>query len=196
MKQVISRVRDYVVRNLERRPWPEVALPSTVQNIVSVELQIGFSIPELLRDIYLSVGNGGFGPGNGNNLDDGIIIGIGGGSKTRYTVEEMYLSLMKEQLNNPLWLWPSHLLPFCDWGCGIFSCLDCSKIDNPVIVFDSDYYIRNQPHSPVLLYHKPSFEIWLVDWTNEIDLGREMALLKRPPIIDMNANMLLNNDDF
>src|SRR3974390_643146 len=41
--------------------------------VAAAEVQLGFPLPALLREIYLKVGNGGFGPGCG-------LVGLEGGS--------------------------------------------------------------------------------------------------------------------
>jgi hypothetical protein len=35
-------------------------------------------------------------------------------------------------------LWPERVLILCDWGCNIYSCLDCSASDLPIFRMDSN----------------------------------------------------------
>lgn len=35
-------------------------------------------------------------------------------------------------------LWPEQVLMLCDWGCNIYSCLDCSSSDLPIFRMDSN----------------------------------------------------------
>ena len=61
--------------------------------------------------------------------------------------------------------WPSQLLPLCDWGCAIWSCLDCRAEGGHVITlagehgfFDSGRDLRS----------------WLTAWLSGVDLWDEM----------------------
>jgi hypothetical protein len=84
-----------------RRPLP----PVTVKELQVAERAIGFKVPELLRAIYLRVGNGGFGPEYG-------IVGIKGGAKLDgYTLETCYREMAKLEKENSVWRWPKRLLP-------------------------------------------------------------------------------------
>lgn len=79
-------------------------------------------MPEALKSLYLFIGNGGFGPGRG-----GRIIGLAGGYCTSAgdlvaTYSEMRRGGEYLGIN-----WPDMLLPFCEWGCNIFTCDDCSN---------------------------------------------------------------------
>jgi hypothetical protein len=96
----------------------EICPPASEEQVRRAEAELGFQIPPLLRSIYLNVGNGGFGPGYG-------IIGVGAGGhrsdlgtlvQTREEIKRGadYLGLE----------WQDSLLPFCGWGCNIFSCVD------------------------------------------------------------------------
>src|SRR5512134_2461662 len=46
--------------------------PATLAPIEAAETAIGFRMPDLLRRLYLEIGNGGFGPGYG-------LVGVEGG---------------------------------------------------------------------------------------------------------------------
>ena len=104
--------------------------PAAIKTLHSVELEIGFKLPELLRTIYLSVGNGGFGPQYG-------IVGTRGGSKLdRRTLETRYKGMIKLEAENSLWRWPKGLLPLASYGCGMWSCVDCEYKKLPMILWD------------------------------------------------------------
>jgi len=95
--------------------------PASQRVIANTERQLGFKLPELLKSIYSEVGNGGFGPGRG-----GTIIGLKGGYDSDLgTLVEAYAEMQTGQAFDGL-VWPSGLLPFCEWGCNIFSCVDCN----------------------------------------------------------------------
>jgi hypothetical protein len=82
------------------------------------EKLLGFRIHSLLRSLFVTVGNGGFGPGYG-------IIGVSGGdSRGTRTLAETYRGVQEgSAFKGDEWI--EGLLPFCDWGCNILSCVDC-----------------------------------------------------------------------
>jgi hypothetical protein len=90
-------------------------------SILRAEGIIGHRLPGLLRDAYRLVGDGGFGPGYGllrllpdpDSSDVESVIGL-------------YEGLCSSDPEDPAWSWPAQLVPLCDWGCAIRSCVDCS----------------------------------------------------------------------
>jgi len=116
--ELARRIKEDVVLKQQRPiPFP----PATQEEIEEAESALGFQIPEILKSVYLLVGNGGFGPGRG-----GTIIGLKGGyaSSLGNLVEE-YNEVRKGAKYLGL-DWRAGLLPFCDWGCNILSCVDCN----------------------------------------------------------------------
>lgn len=109
-----------------RKPSP----PASNKTLNSAELEVGFELPELLRAIYLSVGNGGFGPRYG-------IVGTKGGAKLDgRTLETHYRGMVKLEAENSVWWWPEGLLPLANYGCGMWSCVDCEYKNLPMILWD------------------------------------------------------------
>ena len=104
--------------------------PAAKYAIIGAEQMLGFQLPPLLREIYASLANGGFGPGYG-------LIGLAGG----YTEEDLsdlplaeyytYRRSFEEELH-----WPEQLLDFCYLGCQGTYAVDCSKASYPVIRTD------------------------------------------------------------
>jgi hypothetical protein len=106
--------------------------PATEASIEEAEAGLGFSLPPLLRRIYLEVGNGGFGPSDG-------LIGVSGGAVTyahHYDIVEWYNEVHQTFPEASWWTWPKHLVPLIDVGCNIMLCVDCSDPLGPVIDFD------------------------------------------------------------
>jgi hypothetical protein len=98
-------------------PFP----PASQKDVEEAEACLGFPIPKLLKSIFLEVGNGGFGPGRG-----GSIIGLKGGYASDFgTIVETYKQLNEYQESEGK-AWKVGLLPFCEWGCNLFSCVDCN----------------------------------------------------------------------
>jgi hypothetical protein len=127
--------------------------------VVEAEARLGIQLPPLLRELYLQVSNGRFGPGYGilsvNNIGDGELSAI-----------DLYLENRRDYPADPTWKWPSGLLPFCDWGCNIYSCVDCLHPPHPVSTFE---YVSNSmanSFSPT----RDSLEAWLRDWLAGIEV--------------------------
>lgn len=110
---------------------PRKALPPVAAKALqATERAIGFKLPELVRLLYLKVGNGGFGPEYG-------IVGTNGGAKLDgCTLETCYQNMLHLESENPVWRWPRHLLPLANYGCGMWSCVDCEYKKLPMILWD------------------------------------------------------------
>ena len=109
-----------------RKPVP----PVTVTALQVAERAMGFKLPELLRAIYLQVGNGGFGPEYG-------VVGTKRGAKLDGdTLETCYQKMQKLEKENFVWRWPQHLLPVANYGCGMWSCVDCAYQKLPMVLWD------------------------------------------------------------
>src|SRR5262245_28031452 len=110
---------------------PRAAIRPAIAKALQVsERTIGFKLPELLRAIYLKVGNGGFGPEYG-------IVGTKGGAKLDgCTLETCYEDMVKLEKENSDWRWPKRLLPLANYGCGMWSCVDCEYQKLPMILWD------------------------------------------------------------
>jgi hypothetical protein len=96
-----------------------VPAPCSNEEMVSTEERLGFALPPGLRQLYLEVGNGGFGPGNA--------------AFELARVATEYRDLTREPAGPEHQLWPERLLPFAEREPG-FTCLDCDS----GIIFDWD----------------------------------------------------------
>ena len=116
----------------------------------------------------MKVANGGIGPGY-------KIIGVEGGhtSDEEDSIDELYASFSTLDPDDSAWNWPKGLLPFCHWGCAIYSCIDTTKEGNPVIWFDPNMRELNEPMEQAFIESKPSLESWFNDWLNDVDLWAE-----------------------
>lgn len=115
---LVARIREYASVQPRALRFPPVADVVLRQQ----EKDLGFPIPTLLRLCYLHVGNGGFGPGLG-------VIGLEGGYESDHGTLVEFYHLVKEE--NPKW-WKDGILPFCEWGCNMYSSVDCSDSRQPV----------------------------------------------------------------
>jgi len=103
---------------LEALPPLEPAAPEAV---AEAEGEIGYSLPPLLRRLYLEAGNGGFGPRQGiPGVRDGADVGWDWLDITAFHRD----ARADEQWKNLPWL-----VPVFDWGCTIMSLVDCRDPD-------------------------------------------------------------------
>jgi hypothetical protein len=164
---------------------------ATLVAIEAAETAMGFRMPDLLRRLYLEIGNGGFGPGYG-------LVGVEGGMETiippydYHTLPDIYFDIhgrpVKEALEmlgephdeasvqallenageppDDVVSWPDKMLPICNWGCWIISGIDCSEPQGPVWTLNGQ--------CDELLPECPSFETWMEAWLNDEDLLRSL----------------------
>ena len=137
---------------------PPVA-PLTEADITEAEANLGFALPALLRELYVYIGNGGFGPGHGLLS----LKNIGNGERS---IVELYLEMRQDYPGDPTWKWPEGVLAICDWGCNIYSCVVCNKPLNPVLTFE--YMQGPMEHS--FLQTRDSLESWLRDWLAGVEV--------------------------
>jgi hypothetical protein len=139
--------------------------PASAAELASVEARLGFALPELLRDIYLKIGNGGFGPGYG-----------------LYAIEDLYGALPDIHTGSFL---PSRksgtdkLLAICTWGCQYFSYLDCALPQPPVMAIDTNSH-GHGPGGRAFSLHAKSFEEWMERWLAGENLWESIGLSGEP----------------
>lgn len=123
--------------------------PASSALVEKTVASLAFDIPALLKACYLEVANGGFGPGYG-------LIGMEGGAQSDFgTLVETYNQLKgdKESEGDQ---WQDAVLPFCDWGCNIFTCLDCASDGQPTVYTFEDFEIWPQDYTL-----EQFFEMWM-----------------------------------
>lgn len=153
---------------IERIKNEESGTPTSLGVVESAERDLGFSLPPILREIYLKVANGGIGPGC-------KILGVEGGhtSDEGDSISELYITLGSPDLDDIEWQWPKGLVPFCHWGCAIYSCFDINREGCPVIWFDPNMREIGEPMNQQFTPHKKSLNEWLEGWLNGVDLWAE-----------------------
>ena len=131
--------------------------PADEQALAVAEDELGFSLPHVVKQVYTSVANGGFGPGYG-------LIGIGGGAldDQGYDVVKAYRLYRQEDPDDPRWYWPTSLLPVCHWGCAIYSCIDCTDDEARVVRFDPNAIDGDWSRAYASEGH--TFSSWLQAW--------------------------------
>jgi hypothetical protein len=166
---------------------------ATPEQITATQAILGFPLPQLLREILLKIGNGGFGPGYG-------LIGVDGGYSD-FKGEHL------AELAREIGALDRRINPICNWGCGIYSCLDCDKPEASVLIFNPEIHAladenlvsvsiispsgevtkihERQPRAPrpsirtpqnlQLIPHRPSFEEFISDWAAGHPLWEEIG---------------------
>lgn len=143
-----NQKEDALIERLKEMQYVEDP-PVTREELAQAEAQLGFELPSFVRRVYCEVGNGGFG---------GMFL-LNDQRERRWpefdTIVTTYLemrSLSQEDIDQH-WtdeegkpsLWPQRVLMICDWGCNIYSCLDCSSLNLPILRMDSNRNFLVQP---------------------------------------------------
>jgi len=154
-----------IIEEIKRK---EYGVTASEDAVVEAEKELGFKFPDLLREIYLNVANGDIGPGY-------KILGVKGGhtSDEGDTISELYKILGGIDPEDKEWSWPKGLVPFCHWGCAIYSCFDSTNEKYPVIWFDPNLREIGEPMGQQFIPHKESLEAWFRGWLNDDDLWAE-----------------------
>lgn len=119
--QLIEAIRERVARSELRNDFAhlfaaELSAPATTAAVDGAERAIGYALHPFHRRLLTEVGNGGFGPGYG-------LVGLPGGISDvdgRSLVELSRMLLLELSASPPF---PVSFL--CDWGCGVWGCIDC-----------------------------------------------------------------------
>jgi hypothetical protein len=152
--EVRNRAQDPTTRtDYHSQRHRELPPPATREAIGTAEARIGFALHPLHRRLLEEVGDGSFGPGDG-------IIGLGDGG-----VDAHGRSLV--ELRDVLWLdedtpLPAAIVPLCDWGDAIWSCVD-SRTGHVLTLDESGLTDTGQ-----------TLHSWLGDWVSGVSLFGKM----------------------
>jgi hypothetical protein len=129
--------------------------PASGNEVAHVEAQLGFALPSLVRRLYLEVADGGFGPGYG--------LFPAGSHASRDGQAETIVEAHAKLSADPRW--SPRLVPLCDWGCAIWSCLDCRSDDGAIVTVAGENDFVNTGHT---------LRTWLGAWLDGVDLWKSM----------------------
>lgn len=169
-EQLLTRVAD---KARTTRPWGWSRLPTPIDEdtLTRAETTLGFTLPPLLAQLYVRIGDGGFGPEYGLfPLQDNPPAG-------EPSAVAHYLAFRETGRKDPAWAWPEGVLPISHWGCGMYACVDCRSPQATVLLFEPN------PGDPdhAWFLDSPSFAAWLDSWVRgtgwyeEENEGMELA---------------------
>ncbi len=149
--------------------------PAPLDEITWAEDQIGFTLPPLIREIWLQVGNGGFGPGYGIT---GIKTGLPDFQQQSLVENGRFLAATKDWLKQSVqealedgepeqaleykrqfdaWHTRPTDIVYCYWGCNTFTVVDCGDEALPVYWADG---------SEIGEHSSGTLRQWWNDWLN------------------------------
>ncbi|MFI6812450.1 SMI1/KNR4 family protein [Nonomuraea sp. NPDC050328] len=103
---------------------PDLLPPASAEAVADAEEAIGAPLPPLLRRLYLEVANGGFGPRDG-------VLGVAGSDYAHHPEFADLLDARRAFGAAPGLVW------WFDWGCGIWTVLDCRDPAGPLWIWDA-----------------------------------------------------------
>jgi hypothetical protein len=151
-----------------RRPNPPVPHAALEQ----LENEFGFRFPTLVRRLYTEVADGGYGPSWGiNRLRHPPNTDFELWWEHEMSIEAWYrLYRQEREKGQPAeyWqCWPDPAIRFCEGGCGISICVDCSSDQGRVFMDDPNRFGLRQDPRDCLLPVADSLAQWLSNWLNE-----------------------------
>lgn len=170
MEDLIARIRERV-QDTERFidddpgtsdfPYP----PAATVAIETAELKLGFRIPEILRQLYAQVANGGFGPVYG-------IVGVCGCGvdEDRDDLETLYAAHSTLRWLEAYPTWPPRMLRVVYLGCCMYVAVDASSDDLPLFVFEPNQSAEELGYENCLEPMGTGLTQWLDDWVSDKDL--------------------------
>jgi hypothetical protein len=128
-EQLLARV---AAKARTTRPWgwPTLPAPVDADTLTRAEAALGFSLPPLLADLYLRIGDGGFGP------EYGLLPLLDSPPAGEPAAVAQYLTYREQGQDDPDWPWPEGVLPISHWGCAMYACVDCLSPHAPVLLFE------------------------------------------------------------
>ncbi|MGW5479672.1 SMI1/KNR4 family protein [Streptomyces sp. NPDC004008] len=153
IEQLLDRVADQARNTL---PWGWSSLPGPVgkESLARAGEALGFSLPPLLAELYLRIGDGGFGPGYG------LLPLLDNPPSSEPAAVQQYLANRESGRKDPDWPWPEGVLPISHWGCGMYACVDCRTPQGTVLLYEP-----NADEADHAWYvDSPALAEWLQTW--------------------------------
>ncbi|MCX4882931.1 SMI1/KNR4 family protein, partial [Streptomyces sp. NBC_00847] len=152
-EQLLARV---AAKAHNTRPWgwPSLPQPVDVATAARAEAALGFTLPPLLADLYLRIGDGGFGP------EYGLLSLLDSPPAGEPSAVAQYLANRESARKDPDWPWPEGVLPISHWGCAMYACVDCRTPEATVLLFEPNADDAGQ----AWYVDAPSLTVWLTSW--------------------------------
>lgn len=133
----------------------------SIKDIEKFEQEIGYPLPELLKQLFLQIGNGGFGPGYGlfPLISD---------------KEENMLNFSQDFVDCQFDFWKTSHIPLVHWGCGIYTFMDLDQPEAQLQVFDGNNYDEEDPQFNGVFNIPHNLESFLQAWVDDVDLWKQM----------------------
>lgn len=169
-EQLLTRV-EAKARNTMPWGWTSLPAPVDADAPARAEAALGFRLPPLLAELYLRIGDGGFGP------EYGLLPLLDNPPAGEPAAVVQYLANRESGRKDPDWPWPEGVLPISHWGCAMYACVDCLVPDAPVLLFEP-----NADEAGHAWYvDAPSLTAWLRAWLDgdgwyeQVNEGMETA---------------------
>lgn len=135
--ELIVTVRARALDALHRHDFADVTedeLPpvASLHALRRAETKLGVQLVPFLARLYREVANGAFGPGYG-------ILRLpseGGWDTDKQELLTNTQDLLREQFAAEGRDWPATIVPLCEWGSGVWSCVDCNSGDGAILTLD------------------------------------------------------------
>lgn len=173
--ETIEALQERVVK---AEPWNHpywVNVPSAYpvassEAVNRAEEALSFGLPPLLRRIFTEVGNGGSGipPGIMGILCSDDLRREPPTDERRGEQDDCVALHFSCGNDEPVY-WPSKMLMFCDWGCTMWSCVQC-RGDHPVYFYDGNEIASMEEQEEASPLDAPSVvDLTLACWMKEAD---------------------------
>jgi hypothetical protein len=162
---LINRLKEGLQNPEDARP------PLDLKAINSAEEQLGFPLPPLLRELFIQIGNGGFGPGYG------LLRLMGNHPKDDGAIVSTYKMSTGPDVPREYDSWHPRHIDIVDWGCNIYSVLDCTTAEGPVYRYWMDRY-REESDGPLRdfgVLEANTLREWLEAWMSGVNLWERGA---------------------
>jgi hypothetical protein len=154
-EQLLARV---AAKAGNTRPWgwPSLPEPADASTLARAEATLGFTLPPLLANLYLHIGDGGFGP------EYGLLPLLDSPPAGEPVVVVQYLANRESGRRDPDWPWPEGVLPISHWGCAMYACVDCRTPEATVLLFEPNAHEATH----AWYVDATSLTVWLRSWVD------------------------------
>ena len=152
-QQLINDIKIKVASS-DRKPFP----PTPPAEIEAAEAALSFAFPALIRELWVQVGNGGFGPGGitgvetgqqiygehlikatllSRTIEDHLLEWVEDEEKVTPQTEKDRQRIESTRKVYEQWYWKDTFIMYCSWGCTFVTVVDCGDPDLPIHALDS-----------------------------------------------------------